>query len=166
MDVLDPALSIIFQAGRFDTVFHLAANSDILAGNSDNTLDLRLNYMTTVAILDAMLVNNVHHLFLASTSAVFGEVDGPLREDSAPMKPISFYGASKLAAEAYASAFAHIFGIAVTILRFPNVVGERATHGILYDFLRKLKANNAVLDVIVDGSQTKPYLSVASVICA
>ena len=104
-------------------------------------LDLELNQLTTVAVLEAMQAHGVKRLFFASTSAIFGETDALLHEDFAPLQPISFYGASKLAAEAYISVFAHTFGGRAVVLRFPNVVGERATHGVIYDFLRKLEAD-------------------------
>ena len=77
-----------------------------------------------------------------------------------------FYGASKLAAEAYVSVYAHTFGILAVILRFPNVVGERATHGVIFDFLRKLKADRGKLQVLGDGNQSKPYLYVRDLIDA
>jgi UDP-glucose 4-epimerase len=105
-------------------------------------------------------------LFFAGTSAVFGESSAVLHEDFGPLQPISFYGASKLAAEAYVSTYANLFRLTAIVLRFPNVVGERATHGVIYDFLHKLEKNPAVLDVLGDGNQTKPYLYVADLIDA
>ncbi|MGP8121477.1 MAG: NAD-dependent epimerase/dehydratase family protein, partial [Xanthobacteraceae bacterium] len=81
-------------------------------------------------------------------------------------QPISFYGASKLAAEAYISVFAHTFGGRAVVLRFPNVVGERATHGIIYDLLHKLKVDRGKLEVLGDGKQSKPYLYVLDLIDA
>jgi UDP-glucose 4-epimerase len=89
-----------------------------------------------------------------------------LHEDFAPLRPISFYGASKLAAEAYISVFAHTFGGRAVVLRFPNVIGERATHGVIYDFLRKLEADPRRLEVLGDGNQSKPYLYVGDLIDA
>jgi UDP-glucose 4-epimerase len=167
LDVLDrPALAALFRAGRFDGVFHLAANSDIAGGSADIRLDLELNQMTTVSIIEAMRAHGVERLFFASTSAIFGETDAVLHEARAPLEPISFYGASKLAAEAYVSVFAHTFGGRAVVLRFPNVVGERATHGVIYDFLRKLKADRGRLDVLGDGSQSKPYLYVGDLVGA
>ena len=80
--------------------------------------------------------------------------------------PISFYGASKLAAEAYISVFAQTLGGRAVVLRFPNVVGERATHGVIYDFLRKLEADPSKLEVLGDGTQSKPYLYVRDLIDA
>src|ERR1700730_2922595 len=167
LDVLDrPALGALFDEARFDAVFHLAANSDIAAGAGDFRLDLELNQLTTVAVLEAMQAHGVKRLFFASTSAIFGETDALLHEDFAPLKPISFYGASKLAAEAYVSVFAHTFGGRAVILRFPNVVGERATHGVIYDFLGKLEADRGRLEVLGDGNQLKPYLYVSDLVGA
>jgi UDP-glucose 4-epimerase len=159
-------LDALFAEARFDCVFHLAANSDISAGTADPELDFRLNELTTTAVLDMMRRHGVRRLFFASTSAIFGEADAVLHEDFGPLAPISFYGASKLAAEAYISTYAHLFGIAAVVLRFPNVVGERATHGVIYDFLRKLERNPHELEVLGDGNQTKPYLYVADLIDA
>jgi UDP-glucose 4-epimerase len=167
MDVLNRSeLAALFADARFDEVFHMAANSDIAAGITNVHLDLELNQLTTVAVLEAMEAHKVKRLFFASTSAIFGETGALLHEDFGPLWPISFYGASKLAAEAYASVFAHTFGMRVVVLRFPNVVGERATHGIIFDFLRKLTANRTKLEVLGDGNQTKPYLYVQDLIDA
>jgi UDP-glucose 4-epimerase len=159
-------LDALFAEARFDAVFHLAANSDISAGTTDTELDFRLNELTTTAVLDAMRRHGVRRLFFASTSAVFGEANAVLHEDFGPLAPISFYGASKLAAEAYISTYAHLFGVAAVVLRFPNVVGERATHGVIFDFLRKLERNPRELEVLGDGNQTKPYLYVADLVDA
>jgi UDP-glucose 4-epimerase len=167
LDLLDrPALTALFEVGKFDAVFHMAANSDIAAGVANFRLDLDLNQLTTVAVLEEMKAHNVRRLFFASTSAIFGETDALLFEDFAPLRPISFYGASKLAAEAYISVFANTFGGLAVILRFPNVVGERATHGVIYDFLRKLESNPTTLEVLGDGKQSKPYLYVSDLIDA
>jgi len=167
LDVLDqPKLKSLFDAANFDAVFHMAANSDIAAGAANIRLDLELNQLTTVAVLEAMQEHGVKRLFFASTSAIFGESDAVLHEDFAPLRPISFYGASKLGAEAYISVFAHTFGGRAIILRFPNVVGERATHGVIYDFLRKLEADPGKLEVLGDGKQSKPYLYVRDLVDA
>jgi UDP-glucose 4-epimerase len=149
----------LFEEVKFDGVFHLAANSDIAAGSSDSRLDLELNLLTTISILEAMRDHGVKRLFLASSSAVFGESDVPLGEDHGPMRPISFYGASKLAAEAYVSAFTHAYDMRSIIMRFPNVVGgSRTTHGVVHDLFRRLGADGLL--VHGDGSQLKPYLHV------
>ena len=101
LDLLDRvALTALFDEISFDAVFHMAANSDIAAGSTDIRLDLELNQLTTVAVLEAMSAHGVNRLFFASTSAIFGETDAILHEDFSPLRPISFYGASKLAVEA------------------------------------------------------------------
>jgi UDP-glucose 4-epimerase len=167
LDILDrPALNTLFAQERFDAVFHMAANSDIASGAADAELDLRLNQLTTLAVLEAMRHYGTKRIFFASTSAIFGEVDQVLFEDFGPLQPISFYGASKLGAEAYISAYAHTLGIRAIVLRFPNVVGERTTHGVIYDFLRKLEADVHRLEVLGDGHQSKPYLYVGDLIDA
>jgi UDP-glucose 4-epimerase len=167
LDCLDTAgMEKLFSSSRFDGVFHLAANSDIAAGNADRTLDLKLNQLTTTAVLETMHLHGVRRLFFASTSAVFGEHEKALAEDDGPLQPISFYGASKLAAEAFISVYSHTLGLRSVVFRFPNVVGERATHGAIYDFIQKLKKDSKVLSVLGDGRQTKPYLYVADLIDA
>jgi UDP-glucose 4-epimerase len=167
MDVLNrTTLEALFADARFDAVFHLAANSDIAAGLTNTRLDLELNLLTTVAVLEAMRAHEVKRLFFASTSAIFGETQALLHEDFGPLRPISFYGASKLAAEAYISVYAYTFGVRAVVLRFPNVVGERATHGVIFDFLRKLRGDKDKLQVLGDGNQSKPYLYVRDLIDA
>jgi UDP-glucose 4-epimerase len=167
LDVLQPEpLDELFSAAGFDAVFHLAANSDIPKGNEDRSLDLRLTFQTTVAVLEAMTRHGVSRLFFASTSAVFGDTPQTLRETTGPLAPVSFYGAAKLAAEAFVSVFAQSFGIHAWVLRFPNVVGERATHGVLDDFVRRLREDRSRLRVLGDGSQSKPYLYVKDLVRA
>ena len=167
LDCLDSArLNRMFASVKFDAVFHLAANSDIAAGNSDRGLDLRLNQLTTTSILETMHLHGVPRLFFSSTSAVFGEFSHPIAEGDGPLQPISFYGASKLAAEAFVSVYCHTMGIQALVFRFPNVVGERSTHGAIFDFIEKLKKNPAELLVLGDGRQTKPYLYVSDLIDA
>ena len=167
MDVLDGGrLDALFTAKNFQEVFHLAANSDIAAGSGDPALDMKLNQLTTNNVLAAMKTHGTGRLFFASTSAVFGEQEKALAENDGPLQPISFYGASKMAAEAYISTYAHTLGLRAVILRFPNVVGERATHGALFDFIDKLKRDPAQLPVLGDGQQTKPYLYVADLLDA
>jgi UDP-glucose 4-epimerase len=167
LDLLElTALNALFSEARFDAVFHLAANSDIAAGTANFRLDLELNQLTTIGVLEAMHAHAVKRLFFASSSAIFGDTDELLHEDFAPLQPISFYGASKLAAEAYISVFARTFGGQAVILRFPNVVGERDTHGVIYDFLRKLEADHGKLEVLGNGEQLKPYLYVHDLIDA
>jgi UDP-glucose 4-epimerase len=107
--------------------------------------------------LQAMRRHEVKELLFASTSAVYGDKPGLLRESGGDLQPISYYGAAKLASEAFISAFALMCGLSANIIRFPNVVGERLTHGAIYDFIKKLKANPRELEILGDGQQEKPY---------
>ncbi len=165
LDVLNQKeLNLLFAKEKFDRVYHLAANSDIARGLQERDLDLRLNLKTTTAVLEAMASVKDYapckEIVFASTSAIYGDSEHLLHEDFGPLFPVSFYGASKLAAEAFLSAFAHSFGFCAWIVRFPNVVGGRATHGAILDFVKKLEANPEELEVLGNGSQTKPYLYV------
>jgi UDP-glucose 4-epimerase len=166
-DILDrPKLDETFVQSRPEVVFHLAANSDISLGNTDRSLDLRLTFLTTVEVLEAMQRHGASRVFFASTSAVFGDTPDLLKEETGPLRPVSFYGASKLSAEAYLSVFAQSFAYRTWILRFPNVVGERCTHGAVHDFIQRLRKDASRLDVLGDGSQTKPYLYVKDLVRA
>jgi UDP-glucose 4-epimerase len=159
-DLLDPAALAAAIAGH-DAVFHLAANSDISLGREETNRDLRQGTLATFNVLDAMRAAGIREVVLASTSAIYGEATPqPTREDAGPLLPISLYGASKLACEALVSAFAHNFGMRGWIFRFANVVGARATHGAVYDFIRKLRSDPRELEVLGDGLQAKPYLFV------
>ena len=148
----------------FDTVWHLAANSDIRAGVADPDVDLRDTFLTTYNVLKLMREHKIPRLAFASTSAIYGVHHRPLTEDIGPIFPISNYGAMKLASEAAISASVESFLDRAWIFRFPNVVGSRATHGAIYDFCHKLKANPAELEVLGDGTQQKPYFHVADLI--
>ncbi|MDR2123642.1 MAG: NAD-dependent epimerase/dehydratase family protein [Desulfovibrio sp.] len=153
---------------RFPTamVRHMAANSDIPAGIADPAVDLRDTFMTTYAVLEVMKTLGFKRLAFASSSAVYGD-HGPetlLREESGPLLPISNYGAMKLASEALISAAAESFLECALIFRFPNVVGTPATHGVIVDFIRKLRTSPARLEVLGNGTQQKAYLHVEELI--
>ena len=148
------------------TVWHLAANSDIPAGARDPEVDLKLTYMTTYSVLKMMRTLGISRIVFSSSSAIYGEHEGALREDSGPLFPISNYGAMKLASEGLISAMLEQFVEKAWICRFPNVVGSRATHGVIFDFLKKLRANPTELEVLGDGTQEKPYLHVSELVDA
>jgi UDP-glucose 4-epimerase len=149
-----------------DIIWHLAANSDIPAGVEDTSLDFRRTLQTTFAVIEAARSAGVRKIAFASTSAVYGEHDEVLSEDSGPLLPISNYGATKLASEALLSAAAETILDNIWIFRFPNVVGLRATHGAIYDFIGRLAHKPNSLMVLGNGSQTKPYLHVSELIDA
>jgi UDP-glucose 4-epimerase len=164
-DILDmPFLEKVFADNSFDVVFHLAANSDIQKGGKDPTVDCRLTFMTTYNVLLCMKKFNVQRLVFASTSAIYGETSDLLSENYGPLLPVSNYGAGKLASEAYISAFSANYDIQAWIIRFPNVVGERFTHGVICDFIKKLKDNLDILEVLGNGEQIKPYMYVKDLV--
>ncbi len=153
--------------GRIDEVWHLAANSDISAGVTDPIVDLKNTFMTTFWLLDACRKFGVNKFNFASSSAVYGDWgEVPLSEDLGPLAPISNYGAMKLASEAQICAANESFLDVATIFRFPNVVGVPATHGVIYDFIFKLKKTPEHLQVLGNGEQQKSYLHVSELIDA
>ena len=147
-------------------VWHLAANSDILAGVRDPTVDLRDTYLTTFNTLRTMKERKLTQIAFASTSAIYGPLAGPLDEDAGPLFPISNYGAMKLASEASISAALEAYLDRAWIFRFPNVVGSFATHGVIYDFINKLRQFPGELEVLGNGKQCKPYLLVDELVDA
>jgi UDP-glucose 4-epimerase len=166
LDLLDLSqLDGLFASEGFDTVFHLAANSDIREGTRSTKRDLELTFMTTFNVLECMRRHGVPQLLFTSSPAVFGQHEEPLEEDSVA-RPESLYGASKLASEAFIAAFSGLYEIQVWLCRLSNIVGERSTHGILFDFLNKLDSDPEELEVLGDGTQSKPYMYVHDVIDA
>jgi len=144
-----------------DFIFHLAANPDVRMGIQQTDLDLKQGTTATYNILEAMRLNGVEKLAFASSSTVYGETPlQPITEDYGPLQPISLYGASKLAGEGLISAFCHLFDMQAWIFRFANVVGARATHGVILDFINKLKGSPGKLEILGDGTQAKPYIHV------
>ena len=164
-DLLDmDKMRAIFSEGKFDMIYHLAANSDIQKGGKDPMVDYNLTFNTTFNVLQLLKEFEIKKFFFASTSAIYGETYDVLNEDFGPLKPVSNYGAGKLASEAFISAFSSTYGIQTWITRFPNVVGERFTHGVIYDFIKKLRNNTDELEVLGNGEQCKPYVYVKDLV--
>jgi UDP-glucose 4-epimerase len=150
-----------------DTVIHLASNPDIAKAATEPSVDFHQGTVLTHQIVEAMRIEKVGRILYASGSGVYGELgEYELAEDFGPLKPISTYGASKLAGETLICSYAHMFDLRGVAFRFGNVVGPNQTHGVAYDFLKKLKANPARLDIFGDGSQSKSYVYVDDVIDA
>ncbi len=157
-DMLDFAALKESMEGH-EIVFHLAANADIRYGTEHPRHDLEQNLLATYNVLEAMRQNGIKKLVFSSTSAVFGSPETiPTPENYGPVLPASLYGASKLACEAFISAYSNLYNIQAWVFRFANVIGKRVTHGILYDFLTKLKNNPKELEILGDGEQEKSYL--------
>lgn len=148
-----------------DAVFHLAASSDISLGIRKTDLDLKNSFLTTFNILESMRKNNIKKLVFASSGSIYGEYKGtPFGENKGPALPLSLYAASKVASEAYISAFCSVYNIQAWIFRLANIVGPNATHGVVFDFIKKLKNNPKRLQILGDGNQKKPYLYVGECI--
>ncbi|MHB1830555.1 MAG: NAD-dependent epimerase/dehydratase family protein [Candidatus Micrarchaeaceae archaeon] len=148
-------------AARPDAIIHLAANPDVRLGAKVTDLDLKQGTEATYNILEAARRADVSDILFASSSVVYG-IAGikPTPEDYGPLKPISLYGASKLACEGLVTSFGHLFGMKYWIYRFANVVGVNGTHGVILDFLSRLRQNSKDLEVLGDGKQRKSYIDV------
>jgi UDP-glucose 4-epimerase len=163
-----------------DIIFHLAANPDVVLGADNTRIDFRQNVQATYNLLEAIRKSqlnpdqssnsnkkNTKQLIFASSSTVYGEADKrPTPENYSPLRPISLYGATKLAGEAIISGYCHMFGIQCVIARLANIIGARSTHGIVYDFITKLTSHPDYLDILGNGQQNKSYLHIDDCISA
>lgn len=160
-------LTEIFENERPDFVFHLAANSDIQASAKNPDVEYKNTYATTFVILKCMREHGVKKLFFASTSAVYGDKRDRILDENTPnLSPVSYYGAAKLGSEALISAFSYMNDMDALVFRFPNVIGPRLTHGVVHDFIAKLRSNPKELEILGDGNQEKPYIYVSDLIDA
>ena len=150
-----------------DRVYHLAANSDIQKSAKCPGIDYVNTFATTYAVLEAMRRTGVKKLFFSSTSAVYGDKQGEnVGENVGGLAPISYYGGAKLASEAFISSYSYMNDLETLIFRFPNVIGPRLTHGVIFDFIGKLKKDPSELEILGDGTQCKPYLYVLDLVDA
>lgn len=148
-----------------EVVFHLAANPEVRAGSVNPEVHFQQNVVATYNLLEAARKNgDVKTFIFTSSSTVYGDAKTPTPEDYPSLKPISVYGASKLACEALISAYAHSYGFRAVIYRLANIVGPRSKHGVIIDFIRKLNGNPRELEILGDGTQRKSYLYVADCI--
>ena len=148
-----------------DQVFHLAANPDARWGIDNTRLDLEQETIVTYNVLESMRRKKVPRIVFSSSGTVYGDVGTTVTHETlGPALPISLYGAGKVASEALISAFCGTFGLCSIIFRFGNIVGERTTHGAIYDFMRQLAKNSADLKVLGNGYQAKPYIYVRDLV--
>ena len=144
-----------------ELVFHLAANPDIRLGTRVTDTDLKQGTLATYNVLEAMRCADVKNIAFSSSSVVYGEADEmPTPESYGPLFPISLYGASKLGSEALITSWVGTFGLKAWLFRFANIVGARGTHGVIFDFIHKLKADPSRLEVLGNGRQEKSYMEV------
>ena len=159
-DLLDSDSLEQAMAGH-DLVWHLGANTDIPAGRQDVDLDIKNCTLATHNLLEAMRTHGISKLIFSSTSALYGDPPVfPAPESAGPLRPISLYGAAKLACEGLISAYCHLFDIQAWMFRFANVVGARMSHGVIFDFIQKLKRNPHELEIWGDGQGQKPFFLV------
>jgi UDP-glucose 4-epimerase len=150
-----------------DVVYHLAANSDIARAAEQPDIDFWNGTFLTHNVLEGMRLNGIRRIFYTSGSGVYGEVDPePVPEEFPRMVPISTYGACKLASENLVSAYCHMFDMQGMVFRFANVVGPHQTHGVSYDFIRRLARNPKTLRILGDGTQSKPYIHIEDILRA
>ncbi len=159
-DMLNDAALVEAMKGH-DVVWHLGANTDIPTGNRITDLDLKNCTIATRNVLEAMRANKIDKVLFSSSACVYGDgASYALPETYGPLFPINLYGAGKLACEGLMSSYSHLFGINVWIFRFGNIIGDRMGHGVIYDFIQKLKKNSHELIILGDGKQEKPFLLV------
>jgi UDP-glucose 4-epimerase len=150
-----------------DHAYLLAANPDIAAAVDDPAIDFWQGTYLTQNAIEAARISGVPRITYASGSGVYGDhAATELDEEFGPLLPVSTYGASKLGCEAMLSAYAHMFGIQAVAFRFANVVGPRQTHGVTYDFVRRLQEEPLRLRILGDGRQSKSYIHVSDVVSA
>ncbi len=151
----------------YDRVYHFAADPDVRQSAIDPAGQVRNTVLTTHQVLEMMKKHGVKEIMFTSTSTVYGEAKViPTPESYTPMEPVSVYGASKLASEALISAYSHSFGFHAWVFRFANIIGQRSGHGVITDFIKKLRDNRNALEILGDGKQSKSYLDVSECIRA
>ena len=150
-----------------ETVIHLASNPDIARAATDPAIDFDAGTVLTHHVVESMRLSGARRILYASGSGIYGDL-GQLEadEDHGPLLPISTYGASKLAGEALISSYCHMFGLTACVFRFGNVVGPRQTHGVGFDFVRRLLEDPGRLRILGDGRQSKSYVHVSDVVDA
>jgi UDP-glucose 4-epimerase len=150
-----------------DHVYLLAANPDVAAAISDPAIDFWQGTYLTNNVIEAARITGVTRITYASGSGVYGDrAASEVDEECGPLIPVSTYGASKLGCEAMLAAYAHMFGVNAVAFRFANVVGARQTHGVTYDFVRRLLDDPSRLRILGDGTQSKAYIHVDDVVSA
>ena len=164
-DVFDAVkMQSVFKHNHFDMVYQLVANTSVQRGGYSPMLDIRETLTSTIEVLSYVAQFGVKKFAYMSSSTVYGTMNEVMRESTAHLQPISFYGAAKLAGEAFASAFSSMYGIQMWVLRLSNVVGADATHGIVHDIKEKLQTDTKELHLLGDGTQAKPFIHVDDVI--
>ena len=161
MDLTNRA-KVMSEIRDAEVIFHFAADPDVKSSGENPDSHYKNNIEATYNVLEACRLNKVKRLVFASSSVVYGEAKVmPTPEDYAPLDPISIYGATKLACEAMINGYVRSFGLQALVFRPANIIGSGSTHGVILDFIKKLKANPLKLEILGDGTQQKSYLHVS-----
>ena len=162
-DLKDPKIALK-AVEDVDVVFHFAANPEVRVSTTNPKIHFENNIVVTFNILEAMRIKDVKEIIFASSSSIYGEPEViPVSED-APMRPVSVYGASKAACENLIHAYTKLYGFKAIILRYANVVDPRLRHGVIYDFILKLKKNPSKLEILGDGTQLRSFIHIEDAI--
>ena len=148
----------VFGRHHFDMVFHFAGNADTKKGEENPYADIENTLNTTLNVLEMMRIYEIKKFFFSSSSAVYGNSSERLQINRTGMRPISHYGAAKMASEAFVSSFSSLHNFQVWIARFSNIVGPKMRHGVISDLIKKLNLHPDELEVYGDGTQTKPFV--------
>ncbi|RLG79413.1 MAG: UDP-glucose 4-epimerase [Thermoprotei archaeon] len=164
-DLKKPDPTWVEEFRSADIVYHFAANPEVRTSVTDPEIHFQENVVASFNVLEACRKGGVKELVFASSSTVYGDaVKFPTPEDYHPLVPISIYGAAKLAVENLITTYSVLYGIKGAILRFANIVGPRQSHGVIVDFIRKLRENPHRLEILGDGTQKKSYLHVSDLL--
>ena len=147
-----------------DAVFHLAANPEVRVSSIEPRIHFNENIVATFNVLEASRKHDVKMHFFASSSTVYGDAEKIPTPEDHPLKPISVYGASKAACELLYYTYAKLYGFSVAVGRYANIVGYRSSHGVIVDFINKLRRNPQLLEILGDGTQRKSYLHVSDAV--
>jgi UDP-glucose 4-epimerase len=162
-DLKDPEVDLKAVDG-VSVVFHIAANPEVRVGYTSPDVHFRENVVATFNVLEAARRRGVGEIVFASSSSVYGEPGSiPVGED-APLRPVSVYGASKASCESLIHAYTRLYGLRAVVLRYANIVGPRMRHGVVWDFIVKLRGNPVELEVLGDGSQVRSYMHVGDAV--
>ena len=164
-DLKEPNNTWIDEFKNAEIVFHYAANPEVRVSSINPRIHFNENLLTTFNVLEASRQGSVKYIVFASTSTVYGDARKlPTPEDYYPLEPISVYGSVKLASEYLHITYSKLYGLKSLIIRYANVIGPRSRHGVIYDFILKLKKNPRRLEILGDGTQRKSYIYVTDAV--
>jgi len=149
-----------------DLVFHFAAQSNIALSSINADAEIKNGVLATVNVLESMKDHGIHQLIFASSGSVYGLTDSLMQESSTLPSPISIYAANKIASESFIHSYSYLFDIQSLICRFSNIVGSRIRRGVIHDFILQLREHPDYLQILGDGNQYKPFMTVSDCIDA